>query len=317
MKHGILAGLTWGADTVILGIALAMSPFCSTEQAIFLAPFVSTFLHDLCSAVSMMVYMGVKGQLPAVARALKTKSGKWVVLAATIGGPIGMTGYVMTVHYMTASIGSIATAIFPAIGALCAYLFLKEKMKWYQWCALMLAIVGVFGLSYTPGGTITNFWLGLLGAMMCSFGWGIEAVIVAHGLKDPEMTDECALMIRQATSATIYGVILVPILKGWGFTISLFTGGGWLVPVICCAAIIGTASYVFYYRAISKIGAAKSMALNITYVVWAMLFTVICLRDMSAISFVSVSCALLVMVGSIFSAADIRKLFGKGVVRNT
>ena len=309
MKNGILAGLTWGADTVILGIALAMSPFCSNEQAVFLAPFVSTFLHDLCSAISMAAYMGVKGQLPAVGKSLKTKSGKWVILAATIGGPIGMTGYVMTVHYMTASIGSIATAIFPAIGALCAYLFLKEKMKWYQWCALVLAIVGVLGLSYTPGGTITNFWLGLLGAMMCSFGWGIEAVIVAHGLKDPEMTDECALMIRQTTSATIYGVILVPILKGWGFTISLFSVGGWLVPVIFCAAIIGTASYVFYYRAISRIGAAKSMALNIAYVVWAMLFTVIFLRDTSAISFVSVICALLVITGSILAASDIHVLF--------
>ncbi len=311
MKHGILAGLTWGADTVILGIALAMSPFCSTERAIFLAPFVSTFLHDISSAISMAIYMGAKGQLSAVKRALKTKSGKWVILAATIGGPIGMTGYVMTVHYMTASIGSIATAIFPAIGAVCAYIFLKEKMRWYQWCALLLAIAGVLGLSYTPGGTISNFWLGLLGAMMCSFGWGIEAVIVAHGLKDPEMTDECALMIRQTTSATIYGAVLIPLLKGWGFTLSLFTSGGWLVPVVFCAAIIGTASYVFYYRAISKIGAAKSMALNIAYVVWAMLFTVVFLRDMSTISPVSVICALVVMLGSILSASDVRTLFRK------
>lgn len=314
MKFGILAGLTWGADTVILGIALTMSPFCASERTLFLAPFVSTFLHDACSALSMAAYMGAKGQLPSVGRALKTKSGKWVILAATIGGPIGMTGYVMTVHYMTASIGSIATAIFPAIGALCAYFFLKEKMWWYQWCALMLAIAGVLGLSYTPGGTIGNFWLGLLGAMMCSFGWGIEAVIVAHGLKEPEMTDECALMIRQATSAMIYGAILIPILKGWGFTISLFSVGGWLVPVIFCAAIIGTASYVFYYKAIVQIGAAKSMALNIAYVVWAMLFTVIFLRDVSAISFVSVSCAILVMIGSTFAASDIRMLFKKRTV---
>ena len=311
MKHGILAGLTWGADTVILGIALAMSPFCSTDRAVFLAPFVSTFLHDLSSAIGMATYMGVKGQLPAVGRALKTKSGKWVILAATIGGPIGMTGYVMTVHYMTASIGSIATAIFPAIGAVCAYFFLKERMRWYQWCALLFAIVGVLGLSYTPGGTISNFWLGLLGAMMCSFGWGIEAVIVAHGLKDPEMTDECALMIRQTTSATIYGAIIIPVLKGWGFTAGLFSTGGLLVPIIFGAAIVGTASYVFYYRAISTIGAAKSMALNIAYVVWAMLFTVVFLRDTSAISIVSVICAVLVMAGSIFAAADVRMLVDK------
>ena len=51
MFAGIVAGITWAAETIILGIALAMSPFVSTEQAVFLAPFVSTFLHDFCSAV--------------------------------------------------------------------------------------------------------------------------------------------------------------------------------------------------------------------------------------------------------------------------
>lgn len=312
MKYGILAGLTWGLDTVILGIALAMSPFCSTEQAVFLAPFVSTFLHDAASSLCMFAFMGFRGQLPAVGRALRTRSGKWVILAATIGGPIGMTGYVMTVNYMTAAIGSIASAVFPAIGAVLAYVFLKEKMKWHQWLALILAICGVLGLSYTPGGSISNFWLGLLGALMCSVGWGVEAVIVAHGLKDPEMTDECALMIRQVTSATIYGTILLPALGGWHFTAALFSGSGWLLPAIAGAAVLGTASYVFYYRAISHIGAAKSMALNITYVVWAMVFTVVLLRDFSAISTVSVACAAVVMIGSVLSAADVRQLFGSG-----
>ena len=41
MFSGIIAGVLWGLDTVILGIALAMTPFISTEQAIVLAPFVS------------------------------------------------------------------------------------------------------------------------------------------------------------------------------------------------------------------------------------------------------------------------------------
>ena len=43
MFCGIIAGVAWALETVILGIALSMTPFVSTEQAIFLAPFVSTF----------------------------------------------------------------------------------------------------------------------------------------------------------------------------------------------------------------------------------------------------------------------------------
>ena len=50
MIAGILAGITWAIETIVLGIALAMSPFVSTEKAIFLAPFISTFIHDAFSS---------------------------------------------------------------------------------------------------------------------------------------------------------------------------------------------------------------------------------------------------------------------------
>ena len=116
MIAGIIAGITWALETVILGIALGMTPFLSTQQAVFLAPFVSTFLHDACSAVWACCYNGMKGNLGGVWKAFKTKSGKWVAAAAVIGGPIGMTGYVMAVNYMGASIGAVASAIFPAVG---------------------------------------------------------------------------------------------------------------------------------------------------------------------------------------------------------
>ena len=138
MFAGILAGITWAIETIILGIALAMSPFVSSEQAIILAPFASTFLHDFFSAVWSCIYNGIKGNIPNFIKAMKTKSGKYVALAAIIGGPVGMTGYVLSVANMGASIGAVASAIFPAIGAVLAYFFLKEKMQWYRWVFLII-----------------------------------------------------------------------------------------------------------------------------------------------------------------------------------
>lgn len=312
MFAGIIAGATWALETVILGIALAMSPFCSTEQAIFLAPFVSTFLHDACSAIWALIYNGVRGQLGNVWRAFKTKSGKWVVLAAIIGGPVGMTGYVLAVNYMGASIGAVASAIFPAIGSVLAFFFLKEKMKWHQWLFLVITLLGVYGLSYSPELAINNFWLGLIGALMCAFGWGIEAVILAKCLKDPEVTDEYALQIRQTTSALFYGIVILPIIKGWGFTAQLFTAGtGWLLPTIAIAALFATVSYLFYYKAIAQIGASKAMALNVTYTAWAILFTVILLGDTSVLSPITILCAVVVLVCGIFAAADFKEILAK------
>lgn len=312
MVYGILAGVTWALETIILGLALAMTPFVSTEQAIFLAPFVSTFLHDACSAIWATLYNGVRGNLKNVWKAFQTKSGKFVAVAAVIGGPIGMTGYVMAVNYMGASIGAVASAIFPAIGAVLAYIFLKEKMQWYRWILLLATMAGVYGLSYSPELEMSNFMLGVLGALMCAFGWGIEAVILAKCMQDPEVKDEYALQIRQTTSALTYGIIILPVLKGWGFTAALFTGGtGILLPTIAFAALFATISYLFYYKAITVIGASKAMALNVSYSAWAIVFTVVILQDTSVLTPVTIACALIVIVCGILAAADLKELFGK------
>ena len=63
--------------------------------------------------------------MSGVAKAIKTKSGRFVSLATIIGGPVGMTGYVLSVANMGASIGAVAFAIFPTIGAVLACIFLK------------------------------------------------------------------------------------------------------------------------------------------------------------------------------------------------
>ncbi len=311
MVAGILAGVTWALETIILGMALAMSPFVSTEQAVFLAPFVSTFLHDAFSAVFSCIYNGFRGNLKQLVQAIKTKSGRNVALAAVIGGPVGMTGYVLAVANLGASVGAVASSIFPAIGAVLAYFFLKEKMQWYRWVFLILTLLGVYGLSYSPEINITNFWLGIAGALMCAFGWGIEAVIVAKSVQDPLVTDEIALQIRQTTSALTYGIILLPVLKGWGFTVSLFKGTGTLLPIIALAALFATASYLFYYRAITQIGASKSMALNVSYSAWAIVFTVLIFRDTSVLNPVTIICAVVVLVFGILAAADYKDLFKK------
>ena len=311
MLAGIIAGITWAVETIILGIALSMTPFISTERAVFLAPFVSTFIHDAFSAIWACVINGVRGKLPDVVKALKTKSGKFVILAAVIGGPVGMTGYVLSVANMGASIGAVASAIFPAIGAVLAYFFLKEKMQWYRWVFLLISLLGVYGLSYSPELNITNFWLGFLGTLMCAFGWGIEAVIIAKSVQDEAVTDEIALQIRQTTSAVVYGLIILPVMKGWKFTLSLFSGTGTLIPTIAAAALFATISYLFYYRAISQIGASKAMALNITYSAWAVVISIIFLKDTSLLNPVTILWTVVVLVFGILAGADYKDLIRK------
>lgn len=314
MFAGIIAGITWAIASYILTLATGMEAF--SLQSLLFVTFISTFIHDASSAIWATAYNGVRGNLKNVWGALtKTKSGKWVVVAAVIGGPVGMTGYVMALTYMGASVGAVASAVFPAIGAILAYIFLKEKMKWYQWIFLIATLAGVYGLSYSPELNIENFWLGILGAAMCAFGWGIEAVILAKCLTDPEVKDEYALQIRQTTSALTYALIILPFIKGWKFTAELFTPEtGWLIPTIVIAGLFATLSYLYYYKAISQIGASKAMALNVTYCAWiALIPCVLALfgGEMPSFSFIQILCTAVVLVCGIFAAADFKEIFKK------
>ena len=309
MITGIFAGITWALETVILGIALGMSPFVSGGEAMLLAPFIATFLHDAFSAIFMFIYNAIIGNIKKMFSVCRTRSFKWLILASAIGGPVGMTGYVLAVNYMGASVGAVASAVYPAIGTLLACLFLRERVKWYQWIFLGATLVGVYTLSYSPTLNMENFWLGLLGALMCAFGWGVEAVILAKCFKDDSIKNEYALGIRQTVSALIYGVIIIPILGGWGITAELFTTNtGLLLPTIGVAALCATVSYLFYYKAIAKIGASKAMALNITYTAWAMLLTVVILRDFSIINATTLISSVVIVVCGILAATDLKEL---------
>lgn len=309
MFTGLLAGILWGLDTVILGIALAAAPFVSTEQAILLAPFVSTFLHDACSSVWMLIYMGIKKQYKQIVRALKTKSGKFIILGGLLGGPIGMSGYVAAINYIGPAYTAIISALFPALGSFLSYIFLKERMKPIQIVGLCVSILGIIVLGYTPGGgdEMKNVVLGFGCALLCCVGWASEAVICAYGLRDPDITDEQALQIRQLTSALFYGIAIISVLKGWDFTISLLPNS--VMGIIAASALFGTASYVCYYKAIATIGASKAMALNITYSAWAIVFSFFLLHTLPDVK--SVICGIVIVFASIVAAADINEILGK------
>lgn len=307
MFTGLLAGILWGLDTVILGIALSMSKFVSTEQAILLSPFVSTFLHDACSSIWMLLYMGIKKQYRNIIRALKTKSGKFIILGALLGGPIGMSGYVAAINYIGPAYTAIISALFPALGALLSYIFLKEKMSLIQICGLIISILGVIVLGYTPGGSqVKNLALGFFCALLCCVGWAAEAVICAYGLKDPDITDEHALQIRQLTSAVFYGVVILTVIRGWHFTLEVIPSKE--TAIILLSALFGTASYVCYYRAIAHIGASKAMALNITYSAWSIVFALLLLHTLPDIK--SIICGIIIVCGSLVAATDAKEMFG-------
>ena len=309
MKYGLFSGILWGLDTVVLGIALSMSPYIGTAEAIAFAAIASSFLHDAGCAIWLMIYMGAKRRLKDTLAALKTRSGKVVMLGALLGGPIGMTGYVIAINNIGAAYTAIISAFYPALGAFLSFVLLKEKMDGKQIASLVAALVGVMAMGYISAGDseMGNATLGLVGAVLAVIGWGSEAVLCAWGMRDDAVDNETALQIRETTSALVYGIVELPLFGAWGFTASaapsLATG------VIALSALAGTASYLFYYKGISVIGAAKAMALNISYSAWAVVFGFVLQGTVPTPA--TVFFCVLILAGTVLAASDWSELFGR------
>ena len=309
MRYGLSSGLLWGLDTTILAIGLAMSPYVGTAEAIAYAAIASSFLHDAFCAIWLWIYMAIKGRLGDTLEALKTRSGKVVILGALLGGPIGMTGYVIAINNIGPGYTAIISSFYPAFGTLMAVLLLKEKMTLGQIIALIVALGGIVAMgalsmdSTVPGDAV----VGLVAALACVVGWGSEAVLCAWGMRDDAVDNETALHIRETTSALVYAVVVLPVFGAWAFTASAFPSLA--TGVVALAGLAGAASYLFYYKAIGRIGAAKGMALNISYSAWAVVFGVILLGSIPGV--VQVLCCVAILCGTILAASDWKELFGR------
>lgn len=298
MLTGLAGGALWALDTVILGMALALPVFTGDPKAAILAPFASTFLHDLCSSLWMLGYTGLRRQYKAVWQALRTRGGRFVALGALLGGPVGMTGYVLAINAIGPAYTAIISALYPALGTVLAHFFLKEKLRPTGLIGLALSIGGVIALGYTPGAALPKgHLLGFGCALLCCIGWAAEGVICTYGLQSSTVTNAQALQIRQPVSALTYAVVLLPACKGWGFTAGLFgTRALWII------ALCGTASYLCYYKALGTLGTGKAMPLNITYAAWSLPFSYLLLHQVPGTK--DILCALVVLLGALLAAYE-------------
>ena len=297
MRYGIGSGALWGLDTVILALALALNPFATDAHA----SLVSAALHDAICALILLIFMAMRGRLKDTWRAVHTRSGRAVMVAALLGGPIGMSGYLLAINQIGAGYTAIISTFYPALGTALAVAVLKERMRPRQVIALAVAIGAIIATSYTSTSVSGSALWGVLGALAAVAGWGCEAVILAWGMRDDAVDNETALQIRETTSALTYLVLVVPLGGALSSTGQALTSPG-AMGLVALAAAAGTASYLFYYKAIDLLGAARAMALNISYSAWAVLFAFL-LQSIVPAPIQIVLCVV-ILIGTVLAATE-------------
>ena len=299
--YGLLSGIMWALDTVFIGAILSRDLFVSSGQALFLAPLVGTFLHDATSGLWITGYLSLKGELKKALANIKTDGGRFVILGSILGGPLGMTFYVLSIHHLGSSYAASFSAVYPAVGAFFSFLLLKDRLRPKNWFGLCISILFIIllGSSGSEDASVPSR-LGFLYVLLCIICWGLECVLVAYGMKKVQISPEQSILLRQLVSTVTYCSVILPFFGGWHFAAGVMAKKE--LFFLALVALAGSVSYLFYYKAIRAIGPAKAMGLNISYSGWAIFFGFLFFSEPLSLKMIGYS--LMIILGSVLTVAE-------------
>ena len=258
ISFGLFSGLFWG-----LGLTISTYIFSLYN----VSPFVVAFVHDFISifilaAILLIKYKKIDFKIFTNIRNIS------VIIGALLAGPIGMQCNLYAVKYIGGGLTSSITAVYPAVSVILAIVFLKHKVSKKTIVGIALIIAGIFAQSYTSE-QVNSFYIGFLFALICAVAWGSESVLSSYAMSN-NLTEIETLLIRQVTSFLAYLVIVL--FKGFSVT---EVADVKLEGLIFIFVLSNMVSYILYYMSINRLKPAKATGLNVSYVVWTVVFSAI------------------------------------------
>ena len=278
ISFGLFSGLFWG-----LGLTISAYIFSLYN----ISPFVVAFVHDFISifilaAILLIKYKKIDFKIFTNIRNIS------VIIGALLAGPIGMQCNLYAVKYIGGGLTSSITAVYPAVSVILAIVFLKHKVSKKTIVGIALIIAGIFAQSYTSE-QVNSFYIGFLFALICAVAWGSESVLSSYAMSN-NLTEIETLLIRQVTSFLAYLVIVL--FNGFSVSEVADVKLGGLIFIFVLSNMI---SYIAYYMSINRLKPAKATGLNVSYVVWTVVFSAIFLGI--GLSTLVVITSLVIMLG--------------------
>jgi len=304
VSTGVLSGLTYGLYSTFVVVASMKAPLAGVA-GIFAAPYVATALNDALAAIWLLIYNIMTGRIREIGRSLRTFSGFIVIIGALVGGPIASGAYLMGLA-MAGAYAIPISALYCLFGAIFARIILKQKIEMRVGVGMAICIVGAIIINWVPPVGGSNFVLGIICAFVAAIGWGLEGVLAAFG--SAMIDSDIAINIRQGVSGLVDIFIILPIIGAFGLfnkTILASTPLMWLAASGLCAAV----SFLCWYKSNSTIGCAVGMSLNITYVFWGVVFSMMFLG--TAITPTIVTGSIVILLGAVLVSMNPMDLFKK------
>lgn len=303
---GLGSGLTWGLNSVLVGVILATSLFVNNPLYVIAGAFICSFAHDLFAALWLSLLTTIRRDWATVRQALLTRDALYCIIGALFGGPLAMSFYMLAINRSGPALTATVTSIYPLLGSALAVIFLKEHMSLRAWIGLLICVLGIIYISYAPSEVTSDLYSGIGLALIAAIGWATEAVVCAYGMKSNRISPEVALLIREWSSAIAYALIILPLALG-GFSMEIHVLSVLVrdidnILLLSLTALVGASSFLMWYTSINIIGASRALCLNVTYSFWSVIFSIILLGQSSSVSILIGS--LLIIGGVIFSTTS-------------
>ena len=275
----LMAGMTYPFENSLWILAQGEEPYISigsTLAEIALVGVAVACISDFLADCWMLVWNLPRHKGKEYGRVMRSKSGKWCVLAGVLGGPIAMGTVCVSICLAPIPYVMAISAAFPVFSAIFSSIALKEKLNSRLIIGIIVVCVG--GALVSWGAPDNNnypyFWLGIVLAIISSVGLGLDCVTGTSGM---DMVDpEVAVGIKLFSSAGTNGIIVIPIISlmmsgnlfdGWKFVGTAFTSSPSILFMLV-AAIFGAATWTVNYRSMAIIGASRGTAINASFAIW-------------------------------------------------
>jgi len=301
-KYGVIAGLfsgiTWALYTIINNLITKNIIFNSYIEKMFIPVLVIVFLHDFFSSIWLFFYLWRKRKLFELKRTIKSKNMFLIFLGALFGGPIGMSGYLLGIKYMGASYTASFSCTYLILGTVLSVVFLKEKINLKMIIAVLINMAGIFILNFQVNEMDSDkiSILGIFSLILCIFGWALEGLIASYILKykNADTEPSIAIFIRQLTSTVFYSFLIIPYIRAYNLVFIVLKSN--IALYIALISVIGSLSFFLWYYSMSIVGVARGISLNISYIIWTIIFEIIVFNVKFQLNFIVASILLIVSV---------------------
>ena len=295
---GIFSGITWALYTIINNLITKNTIFNSYIEKMFIPVLVIVFLHDFFSSIWLFFYLWRKRKLFELKRTIKSKNMFLIFLGALFGGPIGMSGYLLGIKYMGASYTASFSCTYLILGTILSVVFLKEKINLKMIIAVLINMAGIFILNFQVNEMDSDkiSILGIFSLILCIFGWALEGLIASYILKykNADTEPSIAIFIRQLTSTVFYSFLIIPYIRAYNLVFIVLKSN--IALYIALISVIGSLSFFLWYYSMSIIGVARGISLNVSYIIWTIIFEIILFNTKFQLNFIVASILFIVSV---------------------